>query len=822
MNLITNTKTLSTTKERADALAIVEAGLAAIDTVTAINNAVQIVGTTLRINDVSYELTDYANIYIIGFGKVSCAAAQTLEQLLKGRVAEGAVVGIAEKVCSVVDTYAGTHPLPSSLNYTATRHIADVARKATEDDLVLVIVSGGGSALLCSSMGECDQSKQLFTAFLPTGGTIEELNIVRKHLSSLKGGGLAKALYPAEVASLVFSDVPGGDLAAVASGPTYFDESTQADAQAIIDKYELGDFVLNETPKEKVYFERVTHIPLVTNETALRAMRKAAEELGYDARTLDTALYAEPSEVQALVEQYSTPGTAFCIGGETKLSIPGNCKGKGGRNDALALSMVDVLADGQLFLSVASDGRDNTEAAGALVDRQTQVKAATAGLTTQEYLDCYNSYPFFHTLGDHILTGPLESNVSDLMLILNRKVTQATTIESITATVLPDSRGRDTIEVRVTAGAYTGSFAVPSGASTGSREAVVLPAAAAVTMLKTEVAPALHGMSICDQAAIDAKLHELDGTDNFARIGGNLALGVSVAVLRAAAAASVLEPHEYIAELFDYHAQAQTPRLFINLINGGKHAIKGSVLQEHQIIPQTDDVKEALHVARRISLELYQQLVAAYGKPQVQEGDEGGYVIPVTNPHVSFAHLAAAIEAVAPEVPVALGADAAADSFCCNGTYTIDGTEYSATDLLSWYEALHEAFPALMYMEDPFYENDLTHFAQYRQRLPGARVIGDDLTTTNETTLRRVTAADAIDAVIIKPNQIGTISDTLAAMRFAYQDNIQCIVSHRSGETMDDFIADLAVGTRCYGFKAGAPSAPHRAVKYDRLRAILQ
>ncbi|MCA9325941.1 DUF4147 domain-containing protein, partial [Candidatus Saccharibacteria bacterium] len=552
MHYIQNLRTLATTPARADALAIAEAGLAAIDTETVLRNTLRLAGDTLTIQGTQFSLGDFRHIYVVGFGKVACTAALTLEELLAGRVADGAVVGIKEKVCQVVDTYAGTHPLPSSLNYTATRHIEEVARRATADDLVLVVVSGGGSALLCSSMSECEQGTRLFSSFLPSGGTIEELNIVRKHISTLKGGGLAKTLYPATVASLVFSDVPGGDMAAVASGPTCQDSSTIDDARAIIERYQLGTFNLVETPKDDKYFTNVHNFLVASNEVALEAMAAEATKRGYQSEILAKTQYATPEETQSLLTKQAAPGTVYLVGGETKLVIPDNCTGKGGRNDYLALHMLEALMPGQVFVSLASDGKDNTTAAGALADAETARKAAQAGLNVTDYEPCRNSFPFFDTVGDHIVTGPLESNVSDLMMLLNPGHTskrQPAPIESITAEVIKDSRGKDTIAVTVAVGGETGTFSVPSGASTGSREVHAKPAKEAVRIVKKVVAPALCGHNVHDQQGLDERLHTLDSTPLFDVIGGNTALGVSVAALKASAAVQGVEPWQYVAEL---------------------------------------------------------------------------------------------------------------------------------------------------------------------------------------------------------------------------------------------------------------------------------
>lgn len=366
---------------------------------------------------------------------------------------------------------------------------------------------------MCSTIGECDQGQKLFSAFLQSGGTIEELNTVRKHISKLKGGGLAKALYPATVISLIFSDVPGGDLAAVASGPTCFDESTIDDAQAIIDRYNLGKFILNETPKNLEYFKRVHNIPIVSNMTALSAMQASARTLGYRGDIVSATQYATPEETAAMLTKQAVPGSMQAMGGETKVTVPEGCDGKGGRNGYLALSMLESLTAGQVFISIASDGHDNTEAAGALVDTHTTTTAAEMSFSIYEYQSGLNSFPFFETVGGHIQTGQLDSNVSDLLFLLTPKThVDASEITDITAKVVLDSRGKETISVTVIAGGHSGTFSVPSGASTGTREVQVIPARAAVTIITNTIRPALLGMSVTEQTTIDAALRSLGQT----------------------------------------------------------------------------------------------------------------------------------------------------------------------------------------------------------------------------------------------------------------------------------------------------------------------
>lgn len=415
---VTNFNTLATTDGRRDALNIVEAAFSSIDTANILRKSVTVIDEIMTIMGERFDLREYRHIYIIGFGKVSCKAAYVLEDILKGKVKEGAVVGIKEVTCQVVDTYAGTHPLPSRFNFTATQHIEEIARKAGADDLVLVIVSGGGSALLCSSLEECDQGQKLYDSFLHSGGTIEELNIVRRHISSLKGGGLAKVLYPATVVGLVFSDVPGGDMESIASGPTMQSSSTLAEAQNIIERYHLGQFHLMHKEIDDKYFERVKNILVASNLTALKAMEEAARARGYDACVASATAYSTPEETKDILRANAKDKNTVCIGGETKMIVPKGSTGKGGRNTHLSLSMLEGLQENQVFVSFASDGKDNTNAAGAIVDSNTLKKAQEEGLDIGEYRSNFDSYTFFERTGDLLFTSPLESNVADLAVLL--------------------------------------------------------------------------------------------------------------------------------------------------------------------------------------------------------------------------------------------------------------------------------------------------------------------------------------------------------------------------------------------------------------------
>lgn len=415
---IKNYQELAKTKHHQDALDIIEAGYDAIDTEKAILENIKLVDGVLKVKDNEYDLSDFENIYIVGCGKVVCKAAATLEKVLDKKITDGAVIGINGGICEVVKDYEGTHPIPSQQNFKATEDIMRVGEKATDKDLVIAIIGGGGSALLCSSQKECDQGRDLYEDFLPSGGSIDELNLVRRHISTLKGGGLAKILYPATVVSLIFSDVPGDDCRVVASGPTYKDDSTIADAKKIVEKYNIRNLELVETPKEDKYFEKVKNVLLVSNNNAIAKMSEKAESLGYKSINGGCNLYNFPDEVNKNFQDLAEENSVVIFGGETKLVVPENCSGKGGRNDFLSLFMSEHLKDNQIFVSMASDGHDNTDAAGGIVDGQTSEEIKSLGIDLEKHKVCLDSYPVLEKVNKLFFTGYIESNVSDLMFLL--------------------------------------------------------------------------------------------------------------------------------------------------------------------------------------------------------------------------------------------------------------------------------------------------------------------------------------------------------------------------------------------------------------------
>ena len=397
-------------------------------------------------------------------------------------------------------------------------------------------------------------------------------------------------------------------------------------------------------------------------------------------------------------------------------------------------------------------------------------------------------------------------------------------ITDITAQEISDSRGRPTISVTVTAGESSGTFDVPSGASTGSLEACELRDAdghvsRAIDNVNSLIKSALVGMNVRHQSQIDAKIIALDGTVNKSKLGGNATIGVSIAVAKAAAKSENMEPFEYLRQLADIKPSRKVPYLYLNYINGGKHAKSPIAFQEHMLVPGTTSVTEALEMAKVLEKKLYELMAGKYGaEVAAQIGDEGGYVLPSGTHETAFELSAQAIHDAGYDGKCFIAADIAASSFYEGGAYVMQGKSYSADELREIYISLTKKFPILS-IEDPFFEESFEDFAKLQKETP-VRIVGDDLTVTNKAMLARAIGLGSVRAVIIKPNQIGTLSETLDTMHEARSRGVDCIVSHRSGETNDDFIADLAFAFGCFGLKTGSLRKPERVIKYKRLEAI--
>lgn len=418
---IKNFDELAVTKERTDMLTIMESAYEAIDTKVIINQNLRLNGNILTIKDNNFNLDAFDHIYLIGFGKTSSIAVEAIENILGSKITGGIVMDKKIGECKYVKQYICTHPRPSESNILPSEELAKLAKKLDEKDLAIVIVSGGGSSMICWPESECKQGIVLYDEFLKSGGNISELNTLRKHLSLLKGGGLAKLLYPATVASLIFCDVPGDKFDEVASGPTYKDLSQIKDAEAILSKYNLlFNLTLNETPKEEIYFEKVYNIPLVTNNHALIGMESKAKELGYNVYNIGAELYQESKVVINMLLERAGPRSVVIGAGEPSVMVKG-ARGIGGRCEYFAIESLRMIGNDDTLSSFASDGIDNLSvSAGAIADQITIEKANKNNISIEDCIEQNTTDEFFTQTKDQIITGETGSNVSDLVILLRK------------------------------------------------------------------------------------------------------------------------------------------------------------------------------------------------------------------------------------------------------------------------------------------------------------------------------------------------------------------------------------------------------------------
>jgi len=425
MNLIKNFNSLATSSLRKVCLEIIEEGLDSIQPEKIVQKNISIINSVLKIQNTQLNLKDFNRIFLLGFGKGSAGISKHIEKMLGNFLTKGYVVDVEQEKFTNIKFTQGTHPLPSKTNLLFTKKTIEQLNNLTMKDLAIVIINGGGSALLeLPYKVSLEKLIETNNALLKSGSDIIDMNIVRKHVSIVKGGGLAKLLYPAKIVSLIASDVPGNDLSTIASGPTVRDPSTKEEAFEVLKKYNLwkqlhlskDDFL--ETPKEDKYFKNVSNILILSNQTALLAMQQKAKELGFNAKIVSDKFQAEAQFTGKLLVEHAAPYTALLVGGETTVKVKG--KGIGGRNQEVVLGALPYIDSQTILASFDSDGWDNSSFAGAIGDYQTLGKAKNLNLNPQEFLESNNTFSFFEKTGDGIITGRLPSNVSDLIIVIRK------------------------------------------------------------------------------------------------------------------------------------------------------------------------------------------------------------------------------------------------------------------------------------------------------------------------------------------------------------------------------------------------------------------
>lgn len=435
---------------RSDAMAVLRACLDVADPESAVRSRMHLLGNVLEvIPDVEIDMSQFDRIFVVGAGKGTAPMARAVENILGDRLQGGIIcVKYGHGLPLVrVESFEGGHPVPDHNGEAAAQRIGGMLKGLGLRDLVISCISGGGSALLPGVPENItlEEKQELTDILLSRGADIHEMNVVRKHVSLTKGGGLMRLAYPAFVVNLMLSDVVGDDPDTIASGPFVPDRSTFRQALSILEKYELIDKVperildrfqagiegkIPETPKEDdEIFQRARNVIVGSNFLSLKAGADRAAELGYRTVLLSSSVEGDTCEAArfhaAIAREVRATGNPIeppaCIlsGGETTVVVTG--KGKGGRNQHFSLSLVEAAAKipGSLFLSAGTDGTDGpTDAAGALVDDESLERARALGLCPHAFLENNDSYHFFQPLGDLIVTGPTRTNVMDVRIIL--------------------------------------------------------------------------------------------------------------------------------------------------------------------------------------------------------------------------------------------------------------------------------------------------------------------------------------------------------------------------------------------------------------------
>ena len=436
---------------RLTAARLQQAALRAVDPAEAVYTALARIGDQLLIESRAYDLRSFARVYIVGAGKAALPMAEAVSEVLRDQLSHGVIItkyGHSDRTLpDHIRVREAGHPVPDQNSIDATRELAALLASATSHDLIIVVLSGGGSALMTRpaddlSLADIQVTTQLL---LRAGATIHQINSIRKHVDDIKGGGLVRLANGATIITLVLSDVIGDDLSVIASGPTVPDPSTFEDAWRVLEAFALIDQVpasirqrfwagkqgqIADTPKPgDAHFERVQTVIIGSNARAALAAEATAKRLKFNTLLLSTSIQGEAREVAKVaaaiaqdIQRYNRPlAKPACViwGGETTVTLKGN--GLGGRNQELALAAalaIDGLPN-TLIVALGTDGTDGpTNAAGAIATGETVGRGRSIGLDAAAYLAANDSYHFFEPLGDLIITGPTGTNVNDLLIIL--------------------------------------------------------------------------------------------------------------------------------------------------------------------------------------------------------------------------------------------------------------------------------------------------------------------------------------------------------------------------------------------------------------------
>jgi len=447
--LVKNGETKLDRKARDLALRCLEHALNVADPKQLMKSKLLLKNSALKVNRHSFDLKKFKNVYVVGGGKASGSMAEALEQILGNRITSG-VVNVphgSKNKTSIIELHSASHPVPDDAGVQGTRRMLEIADKAENNDLVICLISGGGSSLMPLPRGNIPlaDKRKITNDLLKSGATINEINTVRKHISDFKGGWLAKKAYPATILNLILSDVVGDPLDFIASGPTVPDSTTFSDAVDVLRKHSLwskapasirkvlsdgAKGLIPETPKaDDQSFKKVYNVVVGNNRSSSLAACEELKSEGLNTLLLTATLEGEARHVGimlgSIAREVSASGNpvpkpaGIVAGGETTVTVTG--KGRGGRNQEIPLAAALKVKglDGAVVASLSTDGIDGpTDAAGAIADGKTVDRAFKMGLTPERFLAENDSYHLFQKLGDLIFTGPTGTNVNDISAIV--------------------------------------------------------------------------------------------------------------------------------------------------------------------------------------------------------------------------------------------------------------------------------------------------------------------------------------------------------------------------------------------------------------------
>jgi glycerate 2-kinase len=846
-------------------LDIADRTLQRLDSYERIKSIARMEGSTLHIGTRSWDLEKKRNVYLFGAGKACNHMAMAIDEVLGDYLTKGiAIVKIAEEsdLFRNTEVIVGGHPLPNESGYRASKKIIEIVDQSGPDDLFIVVISGGSSALMSCPIDGISLQDEIDTTdiMLKSGAGIYEVNAVRRHISRLNGGMLAKKIQDvgAELIGLGISDAVGSpgttDIGVpydkYTSTPIGPDMTTLEDARNVIRNRNVEDrlpksvvdYLMNvgpegETPKS---FPDNTYFLINTLPDSCLYAKEVCEEMGLPVMILSSFLEGESKDagtyfasIAKEIQAYGNPIKPPCVvlsSGETTTEILDNSKitGHGGPGQELTASFAIAAAKtkGACMFSIDSEGTDGTTSvAGGITDSKSYATALEKDVDLFSALRGHACYEALTEIGDAVFTGNTGTNLCDLNIMYIPEV-KKDRIVSVKAQQIIDCKCRPAVEVEVvTESGARGRGSCPTGSSVGMYEAHILrdndpneygglSVNKAVSNVNDIIAAALIGVDVADQRVIDQKMIALDGTSEKKNLGGNAIYSASIACFRAAAD-SVREPlYKYIAG-----GDLKTvPIPSFNVVNGGHYKNLTQPFNEFIIMPyKADDIDEAVEIGVAVFQELNKVLEDFLGeKPQV--ASSYGYAAPSEDPEVILSLIQQAIDNCGYTEKVAFSLDCASSEMYDKetNTYLLKGERISSDELIAYTKTLTEKYN-FVFVEDLLDENDWDGYVKAVKELTRTIILGDDLTVTNADFLKKAHELRACDGFILKPNQVGTITEALDAYKFAQEHQMIAVPSGRSGGVVDDVVMDFSTGLHVPFQKNGAPRSGERIEKLNFL-----